>query len=124
MVSRKAENWIYIVVPAYLALAITGSSALVTDGAFRCGAFASERPCPAGFFSPIARTVDWFAEDTTTSGKVHEHSPPVPHRGFLSIYALAGIYAAAIIFAELYFLSMKNDNTSIMKNAILLKLRI
>ena len=83
----------------------------------------NDMPDFTGFFPSIAHTIDWFSGNPIlrrTQGLLLS----ILRNGFFWVFLLAGIPAATIKFARSYLLAMKNDDTSIKKNTILINLLI
>jgi hypothetical protein len=76
------------------------------------------------YFSSISRIVDCLIEDKTTIGKAHGNSNSPLRDRLLSVFTFAGTIVMALYLAASNSTITKNDNISLAKNLILLKLRI
>ena len=79
---------------------------------------------PAGFFPLIDQTPDRLAENTNTFRKANKHSFSPFRNGFYRVFLLVLTASTTICFVRPHYPLIKNDNTVIFKNNILLKLRI
>ena len=66
---------------------------------------------------------DWLAENTNTIRKANKHSPSPLRNGFFRVFVPLSIDTTAVSFVRAHYPLIKNDNTVIYKNNILLKLR-
>ena len=115
MTYKKVKKWSHVLLLVYLVLAITGSFAFQMREAFCFDKLNTNRLNSAFFLSSIVHTVEWLAENTSNSAL---------RNGYLCLFLFAGIQAATIKIARSYLLVMKNDDTSIIRNTNLIKLRI
>ena len=112
-----------IVLLACLMLALIGSSVISTGEAFRFEYSNNDSMYSGRYFSSINHTVDWLAEEILTLRKARGYSNSMLRKKLLCVFTFAGTIAIAIHLAEAS-LKTKNDNTTIVKNPVLLKLRI
>jgi hypothetical protein len=120
-------RWIkppYLILLAYLMLAVTGFFAVPTGEIFQVGGSSTDGLNSSGFYSSISRTIDWLGEDTTTIGKAFASSSSPQRNGLFRVFMIIGIIAAVIHSMCLYFHLIKKNHISSIKNTILLKLRI
>jgi len=108
---------------AYLILALVGSSAISAGEAF-CFDYSDNDSIYSGrYFSSISHTFDWLVGDVLTIRRTNGFSNPLVRNRLLRIFTLAGTIAVAICLVRAN-LKIKNDNSPIIENPVLLKLRI
>jgi hypothetical protein len=113
-----------LVLLSYLILALIGSSAISAGEAF-CFDYSNNDSIYSGkSFSSVNHFIDWLAGDVLTIRKTNGYSNSPSRNRLLRLFALAGTSAAAIYLAGANSKTIKNDNIPIMKNLVLLKLRI
>jgi len=106
----------------YLILALIGSSAISAGEAF-CFEYSNNDSIYSGrCFSSINHTVGWLAG--VTIRKANGYSNSMSRNGMLRVFTLAGTIATAVYLLGANLKIIKNDNTPILKNLILLRLRI
>ena len=108
----------------YLILAIIGSFTLSLSQAFSYEKKNRDILESGGYFSSIALTIDWLAEDTLTISKAHRNSNSLFRICLLRVFTLTGIAGIAMFLAKSNLKINKNDNITIINNLIPLKLRI
>jgi len=116
------KKQIKIILLAYLVLALIGSSAISAGEAFYFEYSNSDSLSSGRCFSSINHTVDWLARVTIRKANGYPNS--MSRSRLLRVFALAGIIVTVISPVETNQKIIKNGNTSILKNLILLKLRI
>jgi hypothetical protein len=122
--SRAERKRLKIVLLAYLILALIGSSAISAGEAFCFDYSNNDSICSGRYFSSRSHIVDWLAGDVLTIRKTNGYSNSQSRNRLFRLFALAGTTAAAIYLAGADSKTIKNDNIPIMKNLVLLKLRI
>jgi hypothetical protein len=120
-IKRKRLKFVLL---SYLILALIGSSAISAGEAFCFEYSNNDSICSGRYFSSISHIVDWLAGDVLTIRKTSGYSNSPLRNRLLRLFALAGTTAAAIYLAGANSKTIKNDNIPIMKNLVLLKLRI
>ena len=125
MVNNHIEKkQLKLVLLAYLILALIGSSAISAGEAF-CFDYSNNDSIYSGrYFSSISHIIDWLAGDVLTIRKTNGYSNSPIRNRLLRLFALAGITATAIYLAGANLKTIRNDNITIIKNLVLLKLRI
>jgi len=123
MLRNARKKWPCLILLAYLTLAVTGSFAFSTGEAVGYAGLSTAGGVHAGFIFPAVYAVDWLAENEATIGKANAVPVSSLRYGLLRFFAFTGIYFAIMCYARSYFLEMKNVNSGIYKNNILLKLR-
>jgi hypothetical protein len=117
------KKWSKLFLLAYLILALIGSSAISAGEAF-CFNYSNNDSIYSGkYFSSINHFIDWLAGDIITIRKTNGYSNPLSRNRSLRVFTFAGIIATAIFLVRTN-LKIKNDNIPIIKNLVLLKLRI
>jgi len=108
----------------YLILGIIGSSA-ISAGEACYFEYSSDDDISSGrYFSSARHTIDWLAGDVLTIRKAHGYSNSQSRNGLLRVITLAGTIATAIYLVGENLKILKNDNIPIIKNLIILRLRI
>jgi len=113
-----------LVLLAYLILALIGSSVISVGEAFCFDYSNDDSICSGRYFSSISHIIDWLAGDVLTIRKTNGYSNSPIRNRLLRLFALAGITATAIYLAGANLKTIRNDNITIIKNLVLLKLRI
>ena len=124
MILNAKGKWFKLAFLVYLILAIIGSFILSTDKPFQFVNFNKDSLGARSYFSSITLAVDWMVENSPTISKAHRYSNPHLRNGFLRVFTLVGIIGIAIFSAKSNCKINKNKNYPLMKNPILLKLRI
>ena len=122
MVCNRKKEKLYLILLVFLMLAMIGSFAFSTNEVLNNSD--TDKLGPAGFFSSADLNFDWLAENTTTIRKAIRYSSLPLRNGFFRVFASILICSTAMCLIRPHYLSIKNDNTIIFKNNILLKLRI
>jgi hypothetical protein len=113
-----------LVLLSYLILALIGSSAISAGEAFCFDYSDNDSICSGRYFSSISHIIDWLAGDILTIRKTNGYSNSPSRNRLHRLFALAGTTAAAIYLGGANLKTIKNDNIPIIKNLVLLKLRI
>ena len=124
MYLNVGEKWLKGVFLVYLILAIMGS---FTFTAGQTNSYEQTNKDILGsnsYFSSIALTIDWLAEDVLIIGKAHKHSNSPLRNGLLRVFTLTGVIGIIMFMAKSGFTIDKNDNYPTIKNLVQLKLRI
>ena len=122
--SHTEKKQLKLVLLAYLILALIGSSAISAGEAFSFDCSNNDSICSGRYFSSISHIIDWLAGDILTIRKTNGYSNLPLRNRLLRLFALAGTIVAAIYLAGANLKTIKNDNIPIIKNLVLLKLRI
>jgi sorbitol-specific phosphotransferase system component IIC len=124
MIRNTGEKCSKLILPVYLIFAIIGTF-IISAGEASIFEHSNKDIIDSGrYFSSISCAVDWLAEDTPTIGKAFRFSNSSLRNGLLRVFMFAGTIAIALHFAGMNLKIIKNDNISLVKNHILLKLRI
>jgi hypothetical protein len=118
------KKWLKNVLLGYLIFAIIGSFAFSTGQAFSYEKADKDILGSNVYFSSINRSVDWLAVDTPSISKSNRYSNSPLRNILFRVFALSGIIGIAVFLAKTNFKTNKNDNIPIIKNLVLLKLRI
>ena len=113
-----------LVLLVYLILALIGSSAISAGEAFWVEHTNNDSMSSGRHFSSIDYTIDWLAGNVITIRKARGYSNSPLRNGLLRVITLAGTIAIAIYLVGANLKIIKNDNIPILKNLVLLKLRI
>jgi len=113
-----------IVLFAYLILALIGSSAISAGEAFCLEYSDNDSLSSGGYFSSINHIIDRLAANILTLRKARGYSNSLLRNRLLRIFTLAGVIAIALYLAGTNLKIIKNDNIQIIRNLVLLKLRI
>ena len=124
MVLNAREKWFKLAFLVYLILAILGSFALSTDKPFYSVDINKDSLGSGSYFPLTAFTVDWVVENSPTISKAHRYSNHPLRNGFLRVFTSLGVIGIAIFSVKSNCKINKNKNYPLMKNPILLKLRI
>jgi len=124
MVSNREEKWSRFILLAYLIFALIGSSAVSAGKALCFEHSNNDSMGSGGYFSTIDHAVDWLAENVITVKKARSYSNSLSQNGLFRVFILAGTIAIAMYLAGENLKIIKNDNISILKNHVLLNLRI
>jgi len=116
------KKHIKIILLAYLILALIGSSAISAGEAFYIEYSNNDSLSSGRCFSSINHTIDWLAGVTIRKANGYPNS--MSRSRLLRVFALAGIIVTVICPVKTDLKLIKNKNTPILKNLILLKLRI
>jgi len=107
-----------------LILALIGSSAISAGEAF-CFEYSNNDSLSSDsrYFSSI-HTVDWLATGALVLRKDHGYSNFLLRNRLLRVFTLAGTVAMTIYLVGANLKIIENDNMPLIKNMVLLKLRI
>jgi uncharacterized membrane protein YkvI len=119
-----AEKKISKLVLMCLIIAVIGSFTVSTCETFYFNKINKNSLGSSSFFSSVGHAVDWLAEDITTIGKTNRHSSSQLRGGLLSVFAITVITGAAMNLVKSNLKIIKKNNIPIIKNLIVLKLRI
>jgi len=108
---------------AYLILAIIGSSAISMAEYLYFEYSSNDNLSSGSYFSPISQTFDWLAGDILKIRKSRDNSNSQLRNKLLRVFTLDGTISMAIHLSEAN-LKIKNDNIQVIRNLVLLKLRI
>jgi hypothetical protein len=107
-----------------LTLALIGSSAISAGEGF-CFEHLNDDSLDSGaYFSSTSHTVDWLATGALTLRRARGHSNSLLQNRLLRVFTLAGTIVIAIYLVGANLKIIENDNISIIKNLVFLKLRI
>jgi len=110
-----------LVLLIYMMLALIGTSTISAGEAF-CSDYSDKDSLGSNrYFSSIDHTIDWLAQ--VTIRKTNGYSNSVSRNRLLRVFTFEGIIAITAYLAE-ENQKIKNDNISIIRNLVLLKLRI
>ena len=123
MTPNIGEKWSKFVLLAYLILALIGSAAISAGEAFYLED-SNDSLSSGRYFSSINHTIDWLVANVLTLRKARGYSNYLLQNRLFRVFALAGIFSIALYLAGENFKKIKNDNVQIIKNLVLLKLRI
>jgi len=108
---------------AYLILALIGSS-VVSAGEALCFEYSNnDGVSSSGYFSSINNNIDWLAGNVITVKKARGSSNSMSRNGLFRLFAPAGATAMVNPAGENLKI-IKNNHILIIKNLVLLKLRI
>ena len=107
----------------YLILALIGSAAISAGEAF-CFEYSDNDSLSSGGYFSSDHTIDWLAANALTLRKVRGYSNSLLRNRLLRVFALAGIISIAMYLVGENLKIIKDDNIPILKNLVLLKLRI
>jgi len=108
---------------AYLIFAIIGSSAISMAESLNFEHSNNDSLSSGRYFSSISQTFDWLAGDIHKIRKPRENSNSHLRNKLLRVFTFNGTIAMVIHLSEAD-LKIKNINIPIIKNLVLLKLRI
>jgi len=111
-----------LVLLAYLILALIGSSAISAGEAF-CFEYSNNDSIYSGRCFSSSHIIDWLAGDILTIRKTNGYSNFPLRNRLLRVFTLAGTIVTAIYLVRAN-LKIEDGNSPIMKNLVLLKLRI
>jgi len=121
MVQNKLPKLVFL---AYLIPALIGSSA-ISASKILCFELSNNNSMGSGgYFSSIGHTIDWLAGKVLIKRKAGSYSHSMLQSRLFNVLILAGTIAIAIYLAEINLKIIKNNNIPIIKNPVLLKLRI
>ena len=118
------EKRLKIALLGYLILVLIGSSAISAGEAFYFEHLNNDSLSSDAYFSSISHTVDWLATGALTLRRARGYSNSLLQNRLLRVFTLAGTIAIALYLAGENLKIIENDNVSIIKNLVLLKLRI
>ena len=124
MTHSIGEKRLKLVLLPYLILALIVSSAISTAEAFCIEYSRDDRMSSGGCFCSISHTIDWLAGETLTLRKDSGYSNSPLRNGLLRVFTFAGTISIALYLAGANLKIIKNDNIQIIRNLVLLKLRI
>jgi len=124
MTHNLGQKWSKFALLAYLILVLIGSSAISAGEAFYFDHLNDDSLGSGSYFSSISHTVDWLATGVLTLRKARSYSSFLLQNRLLRVFTLAGAIAVAMYLAGANLKIIENDNISIIKNPVLLKLRI
>jgi len=115
------EKRLILILLIYMILALISSSAISTGEAFCFEYLNNDNLGSDRYFSSIDHTIDWLAE--VTIRKTNGYSNSLSRNRLLRVFVFEGIIAVTTYLAGA---NQKNNNynISIIKNFVLLKLRI
>ena len=117
------RKWSKLVFLAYLIPALIGSSAISASEAF-CFEHSDNANLGSGRYISSCHTIDWVAANALTLRKDNGSSNSLLRNRLFRVFTLAGTTAIAVYLAGENLKIIKNDNIPIIKNLVLLKLRI
>jgi hypothetical protein len=107
-----------------LTLALIGLSAISAGEAFYFEQLGNDGLDSGEYFSLINHTVDWLATGVLTLKRARGYSNfPLQNR-LLCVFTLAGTIVIALYLVGANLKMIEGDNITIIKNLVLLKLRI
>jgi len=124
MTHTLGEKRSRFVLLACLMLALIGSSAISAGEAFWFEHSSNDNLTSGTYFSSIGHTVDWLAAQVLTLRRAHGYSNFLQRNRLLRVFTFAGAIAITIYLVGANLKIMENDRISIIKNLVLLKLRI
>jgi hypothetical protein len=107
----------------YLILALIGSAAISAGEAFYLED-SNDSLSSGRYFSSIEYNVDWLTTNILTLRRARGYSNSPLRNKLLRIFTFAGIFSIALYLVGANLKIIKNDNVQIIKNLVLLKLRI
>jgi len=109
---------------ACLILALIGSSAISAGEAF-CSEYSNDDNLSSNtYFSSVGHTIDWLTAQVLTLRRAHGYSNSPLRNRLLRVFTFAGAIAVTIYLVGANLKIIKNDNMPIIRNLVLLKLRI
>jgi len=108
---------------AYLILALIGSSAISAAEAF-CVELSDDDSLDSGRYISSGYAIDWLASNTLTLRRANSYSNTLLRNRPLRVFTLAETAVIAIYPVGENLKIIKNDNIPVIKNLVLLKLRI
>jgi hypothetical protein len=124
MTHAIGERWSKQVLLACLVFALIGSSVISTGEAFCFECSNDDSLSSDSYFSSTGHTVDWLAARALTLRKAHGYSSFLPQNRLLRVFMFAGAIAITICLVRANLKIIENVNMPIIKNLVLLKLRI
>jgi hypothetical protein len=123
MMLFRAKKWTRLVLPAYLAIALTGAFAFAAADQLRPGDF-GRGPRPGVSFLQADLALDCLAESEAVIGKAGGHSLSPLRNGSLRIVLPLGPQAVGAFCSQASLKIIEKAHYRDIKNTILLKLRI
>jgi len=121
MVRKNGEKRLKIFLLTYFILALIGSSVISAGEAF-CFEYSNNDNLNSGtYFSSVGHTIDWLAGVTIRKANSNSNSPL--RNRLLRVFTFAGAIAIST-YLMVANLKIKKENMPIVKNLVLLKLRI
>ena len=124
MIHIAEDKWSKLILPVYLMLAVICSFVFSTDQALLYEKSEKDILGSGSYFSLIAHTVDWLAEDAPTISKVYKYSNSPLRSGLLRMFTSIGVIGIAVFLAKSNFQINKNNNFPTSNYLVPLKLRI
>jgi hypothetical protein len=118
------RKWFKFVLLAYLIIVVIGFFAFSNNDIFRLINYNQDSPKSVSFISSIIYNADCLAENTAITNKINGNASSLLRNGLLRIFLFIGINITAIYLTQFFYSAIKNDENFIIKNSIILKLRI
>jgi hypothetical protein len=124
MTHTVREKRLKLVLLVHLIFALIGFSAISAGEAF-CFEYSNNDRLDLGtYFSLTSHTVDWLATRALALRRARGYSNPLLQNRLLHVFTLAGTIVIALYLVGANLKIIENDNILIIKNPVLLKLRI
>jgi hypothetical protein len=115
---------LYFFLLAYLVLALMVSSSISAGEAFCFEHVGNDSLNSGTYFSSIKHIVDWLPANALTLRKARGYSNSLLQNRLFRVFTLAGTTAIALYLAGANLKILENDNVLIIKDLVLLKLKI
>ena len=102
--------------------ALIGSSVISAGESFRLEYSNSDNLRSNGYYSSADHNIDWLAR--VTIRKTNGYSNSLQRNRLLRVFSLAGIIVITVYLVGANLKIIKNNNIPVIKNLVLLKLRI
>jgi hypothetical protein len=124
MLNYIRKSWVKVLIFSYLILAILGSFSFSISESYCYESFNKESSKVNSYIYSTSYTIDWIAEDTNTIVKTKIQRNSNFRIGLLREFVITGTVIASMRFLVSYYRTLENNYIPIIKNQILLKLRI